>query len=1067
MFEVGKKNKVFSRYNTSIIVVFILIVFAALTVATYRYYAELAEYKKDEIESLSQQNQQLDSALSANVDALLSIQKFANYYLKYPSELPTKTPKLTQDENLFYVERRNYEVIEHKEYVRNNITGIGNVKTMSSAVKAEIAMANMLTPSFVTAKKANDAAVWYYYASRQQFVSIYPSINRNSWQFSPILINSDHASSIINNPRKHSVIWSAPYVDSSGVGLNSSLGLGVLNKGDVAGILYVDISLSKLQRHFERLMDASSGIVLLNENQDVLIHHLPNNESINTTQKWEDVAPAELSNRSVDELATMEVIGDWLVQKQTLPVNGWTVIKYQSYKEFCSPLLFHFVFGFLILFIGLFFFLVFVYWLTHRTFIKPTQRFISHIEYCAQGDPGKIKPTNDWLHWFQVVENIFGQNRSLLQRLTEHNTLLDTRVNEKTKALQEKIVQHKRDYALLRSVMNAIPEYILFNDTEGRIVGFNKAFGHFIQKDEREVLGRKSNEIMINELGESLTELSMSDNTQEGLQRVVKTNNHTYDVYCTNIYSDTGIEVGTIDIIRDVTVQYETQAVLEKTKNQAEFANNAKSQFLANMSHEIRTPINAIQGMITLLSRSSLSNNQRQHIDNAHGASKSLLYLVDQLLDLAKIESGEMTILKELTRIDSIVDKAIKLNIGLANSKKLIVEVDIAADVPPFVETDEMRLIQVLTNLLHNAVKFTHEGEIKLVIYVISRDENNVNVCIKISDTGIGIAKNKQANLFEAFKQADDSMTREYGGSGLGLSICQEIVHLLGGKIQLKSELNQGCEFTIELPFSVQHNSTDLEVKSKPLILCNYGIYIPQSVIDSVSWLGWSYQKVTDLSEVEAISKSTDVVLLISEGNLSDLLDTPLQPFIELICICQPRAYGMNAQEPDLLQQLTVPYILQEHPLYRQMLCYINKSIYRINQQKEETKPEEAENLAGTTVLLVEDNLVNQLVAKELLESMKADVVIVENGQLALDMLDKCDVDIVLMDIQMPVMDGLTATKRIREQEKFADLPIIAMTAHARKEDKESSIEAGMNQHMAKPVKYEVLLSSIQSLLNE
>lgn len=1066
MFEVGKKNKVFSRYNTSIVAVFILIVFAALSVATYRYYAELAEYKKVEIGSLNQQTQQLNNALSANVDALLSIQKFANYYLKYPEELPTKTPKLTQDGESFYVERRNYDVIEHKEYVRNNITGLGDVKKMNDKVKAEIAMANMLTPSFITAKKANNATVWYYYASLQEFVSIYPSINRNSWQFSPILINSDHASRVINNKSKNKVIWSAPYIVSSGIGLNTSLGLGVINKGKVVGILYVDISLSKLKKHFEPIIGEDSGVVLLNENKEVLIHHSSLNESINIKKKWLDIAPVELANIPISELNTMQVIGDWLVQKQTLSVNGWTVIKYQSYKGFCSTLLSYFVFGFLILFIGLFLFLVFVYLLTHRTFIEPTQRFISHIEYCAQGDPGKIKPNNDWLHWFQIVENIFGQNRSLLQRLTEHNRLLDTRVNEKTKALQDKIVQHKRDYALLRSVMNAIPEYILFNDMEGRIVGFNKAFGHFIQKDESEVHGHKSNEIMANELGETLTELSLSDNTQEGLKRVVKTNQNTYDVFCTNIYSETGVEVGTIDIIRDVTVQYETQAVLEKTKNQAEFANNAKSQFLANMSHEIRTPINAIQGMITLLSRSSLSNNQRQHIDNAHGASKSLLYLVDQLLDLAKIESGEMTIIKKLTRIDSIVDKAIKLNIGLANSKNLIIEVDIAADVPPFVETDEMRLIQVLTNLLHNAVKFTHEGKIKLVLYVESRDENNVNLCVKISDTGIGIAKDKQANLFEAFKQADDSMTREYGGSGLGLSICQEIVNLLGGKIYLESELGKGCEFTIELAFNAQHSLTDVTIQSTPLTLYNYGLYLPKSVVESMRWLGWEYKKISELQEINVLSKSSGVVLLISEGNLPELLETTLQQHIELLCICQPRAYGMNDQEPDFLDQLITPYILQEHPLYREMLCYINKSLYRIKKEKEKLIPEVSIDLEGVTVLIVEDNLVNQLVAKEQLKSMKADVVIAENGQIALDILEKSTFDIILMDIQMPVMDGLTAVKHIRAQEKYADLPIIAMTAHARKEDRESSIEAGMNLHMAKPVKYETLLSSIKELLD-
>ncbi len=1065
MFEVGKKNKVFSQYNTAIIVLFIFIVFSAMLFATYRFSVDLDQYKKIEIESLSQQVKQLDHALSANVDAITSIQKLADYHLKYPDELPTKTPHLIQDEESFYVERTNYNVIEHKQYVRNNITGIGDITKLDDEVKTEISMSNMLTPAFVAAKQANDAVIWYYYASLNQFVSIYPSINRNSWQYSSALINREPAQKIINQNNNKSVVWSAPYIDSSGEGLNTSLGLGVVNKDKVTGILYADISLSEIQKYFKPLEESTSHIVLMNNDQDILINASSNTTSYSLIEKWLNVTPNELSEIAIEKLGHIQIVNDLLVQKYVLPTNGWIVIKYQSYTDFYKPILSYIILSFLTFFIGLLLFMAFVYWLTYRTFIEPTRRFISHIEYSAEGDPGKIKPSNDWLHWFKVVENIFGQNRSLLQRLTEHNSLLDTRVNEKTKALQDKIVQHKRDYAHLRSVMNAIPEFILFNDTEGRIVGFNNAFGHFIQKEEKEVLGKKANEILFNELGQTLTDLTNSDNTENGIQRVIKTAKSTYDVFCTNIYSDTGKEAGTIDIIRDVSVQYEVQKVLEKTKNQAEFANKAKSQFLANMSHEIRTPINAMQGMITLLGRSSLTNNQRQHIDNAYGASKSLLYLVDQLLDLAKIESGEMTIVKGLTSVDSIVDKAIKLNIGLANYKKLNIEVDIASDIPPFVETDEMRLIQVLTNLLHNAVKFTHEGEIKLGIQLLNINANHVDVRFTIKDTGIGIAKHKQANLFEAFKQADDSMTREYGGSGLGLSICQEIVNLLDGKISLESELDRGCEFTVDLPFYLKQPISETKVESQPLVLCSYGLYLPESIIASMHWLGWEYKEISQLSDVALLPKSTDIVLLISEGSLSELLDSSLQQYIEMLCICQPQAYGMNVQELELLERLTVPYILQEHPLYRQMLCYINKSLYRSKQSKKEAIEIKNNDLEGVSVLVVEDNLVNQLVARELLVNMKAEVTIVENGQLAIDILEKQTFDVVLMDIQMPVMDGLTATKLIRENPKYIDLPIIAMTAHARTEDREKSLEAGMNLHMAKPVKYETLLTSIQDLL--
>lgn len=1070
MFQTGGKSKVFSQYNISIIIVFVLIIFSTCSIATYRYFSELAEYKKNAIKTLSIQTNKVDATLVSNANALISIQKFANYFLKYPDELLTKTPNLSQEGERYYIDHRGYDVIGHKDYVRNNITGIGDIQYLDDDHKAELAMSNMLTPAFVTAKQANKESVWFYYVSKKKFVSIYPSINRSSWQYSDALLEGEHTKKILQTAQNNKkVTWSKPYMDSAGTGLSTSLGLGVFNQSQMTGILYVDISLSKLQQRLEPIIQESMGILVLNQNNDVLIHHASQNEPLSDIRQWKNVVPSSLSllsNDKINNLTLYQEIDGWLVQKQTLSANGWKIIKYQQYDDFRTPLLSHFMIEFVMLFSGLFVFLVYVYWLTHRTFVKPTQRFISHIEYCAQGDPGKIKPTSDWLRWFQVVENIFGQNRSLLQRLTDQNLLLDTRVNEKTQELQEKVIQHKRDYALLRSVMNAIPEYIIFNDTKGNIVGFNDAFGQFINKSRQDVLGFKANEIILNDLGIELTRLSMSNNIKNGLQGVVQAENNTYDIFCTNIHSDSGIEVGTIDIIRDVTKQYAIQASLKKTKDQAEFANKAKSQFLANMSHEIRTPINAMQGMITLLGRSVLTNSQRQHIDNAYGASKSLLYLVDQLLDLAKIESGEMTITKERASLDSIINKAIKLNVGMIRNKNLNIIVDISPEVPLFVETDEMRLIQVLTNLLQNSVKFTQTGKISVFVDVITQNKTHAEVVFKIKDTGIGIAIEKQSYLFEAFKQADDSMTRRYGGSGLGLSICQQIVHLLDGDISLKSELSQGCEFTIELPFKLSPPNNNYTT-SQPLILCNYGVVLPRLVLEAITCYGWEYQQISQLNEVEKlVQQGNNVVVIIPEYEVQNVLKSNIQPYTELLCICQSSEQIINVQE-QVLEQLIVPYILQEQPIFRHMLNSISKSIYHLKKEKLCETEQESENLAGVVVLLVEDNLVNQLVAKELLLNMKAEVIIAENGQVALETLELHTIHIVLMDIQMPIMDGLTATKLIRQQVKFEHLPIIAMTAHAREEDRDNSLAAGMNLHMAKPVKYDTLLSRILALINK
>ncbi|WP_426369221.1 ATP-binding protein [Pseudocolwellia sp. HL-MZ7] len=1058
-----EKSKVFSQYNLLVVVVFLLIVFSAYFIATVRYFSDLTDLKKAEIEVLNQQVDTVNDVLSSNVNALQDIQKFANYFLKYPEELLTKTPVLSQEGDHYYIKHRHYDVLDHKDYVRNNITGIGDINSLSKAHKEELAMANMLTPAFVSTKQANKEAVWLYYVSKKRFVSIYPSINRNSWQYNDALLEGEHTRELLENELDDkSVIWSTPYSSTAGTGLNASIGISVFNRAEMVGIIFMDISLARLQQNLDEISQKNTGLLILDRNNNVLVHHTLNKDMVKNIGSWEQLAPAGLSSLTSDQINDLGVyqeIDGLLVQKKILSINGWKVIKYQSYNDFREPLLTHYIINFCVLFIGVFLFLVFVYLITHFTFVKPTKRFISHIEYCAQGDPGKIKPTSDWLRWYQVVENIFGQNRSLLQRLTDQNLLLDSLVNVKTKELQEKIVQHERDYALLTSVMNAIPEYIIFTNTEGDIVGFNNAFGDFIGKTRQDVLGYKANEIIHSELGTELTKLSTSPQVKDGLQRIIQTGDKTYDIYCSNIHSDTGIEVGTIDIIRDVTAQYTTQAALEKTRDQAEFANKAKSQFLANMSHEIRTPINAMQGMITLLGRSDLTNNQRLHIDNAYGASKSLLYLVDQLLDLAKIESGEMTIVKERTSIDSIIDKAINLNIGMINKKQLDIFVDISPAVPLFIETDEMRLIQVLTNLLQNSVKFTESGGIKITLDIIHQ---NV-LCFKVKDTGIGIALEKQSHLFEAFKQADESMTRRYGGSGLGLSICQQIVELLGGDISLESEIYQGCEFTVELPY-IESDETTQHLASRALTIYNFGISLPNNILESIKTLGWKYQNISTLEQLETVSKDESIVLLASQDSLQNIISTNTQEIVELLCIFQNKEQSINIEEP-ILEQLTVPYILQEQPLYRHMLLSISKTLSRIKKAALSEAIREKESLTGVRVLLVEDNLVNQLVARELLVSMKAEVIIAENGKVALDLLEKNTIDIVLMDIQMPVMDGLTATRLIREQDKFKDLPIIAMTAHAREEDRDNSLAAGMNLHMAKPVRYESLLTQILTLV--
>jgi PAS domain S-box-containing protein len=1094
VFDKSSKEQVFSRYNRSVLAVFIVITLIAMSIASYRYFIELESYQARELRTLTTRAKQLENTLILGLKSIAGIKKFANYHLSFPEELLATTPPLEQDGNEFYLKKNSRDSFAHRKNYRGSITGIGQVADFDELQRQELAMANALTPAFIIAKNSIKESNWFYYISLNQFVSLYPWIGRDSWRFSERNLNNDNINSIKTLlPGDDNFFWSPPYLDSAGKGLSASLGTAVYRNRSLAGAVLMDFSLSSLSDGLPDISKPNQALILLDEKNNVLIHKTADNQALSTKLTWQDIAPKQLASYSyqrINQLPDSHKEGTWLIQKYQLPINGWVLLKYQPYQEFTASIFNRFILMLVLFFLGLFAFMSIIYIVTRKTFMKPTKEFINHIEHCSHGDPGKVKPPADWSYWFKIVEDIFGQNRTLLQQMKDQNVILDTRVNEKTQALRLKSEQHQRDYALLRSVMDAIPDYIIFNDLDGNMMGYNKAFENFVQAGSLDLIGKSSNEVVSVELGQSLVAMSkasLTRSTEQGLAQVVETPANTYEVFSNQLYSQTAEIVGTINLVRDVTAQYSANVALEQAKNQAEYANQAKSQFLANMSHEIRTPINAIKGMLFLLARTRLTNEQQQHILNAEGASVSLLHLVDEVLDLAKIESGNMSVIKMPTSIDKIVDQAVKLNIGMISEKQLSLKINIAVDVPDIVLTDDLRLVQVLTNLLNNAMKFTHQGEISLTVEKVNTGNDAVGTTFNdspvlvrfiVADTGIGIAKEKQGHLFEAFRQADESMTREYGGSGLGLSICQQIINLLSGDISLKSDLGKGTSFTFVLPFNLVENKA-LSKKSA-LTLCSYSHVLSESLIDHLAGSQISHINITALSELDKYKNNENVALIIDEQSINEHPEKIYQSCLNnqiLLAISHPMAKGISSEIIERIEGLKLSYILLEKPLYRSFISKLFSVITARELAAETTIDEsiplqslsqEVDNLKGINVLLVEDNLVNQLVAKELLKTMQANVIIAGHGKEALEILtDKQhNIDVVLMDIQMPIMDGLTATRQIRQQKEFHRLPIIAMTAHAREEDKQRSLAAGMNKHMAKPISAELLLSSILEVLN-
>lgn len=684
--------------------------------------------------------------------------------------------------------------------------------------------------------------------------------------------------------------------------------------------------------------------------------------------------------------------------------------------------------------------------------------------------PLKVTPTG-----WQEINELALAHETMRRQIAEAATDLEARINARTLALQ------KFSRAIEQS-----PVSVMITDVEGNIEYVNPNFCQLTGYTDAEVIGQnprflKSGQTNVETYDELWQTLSTGHSWQgEFINKRRDGGLFNEKAIITPLRNLTGIITHYVAVKEDVTQMKKKEEELRQALQTADDATQAKSMFLANMSHEIRTPMNAIIGMSYLALKTELTPKQHDYVNKIHNASTSLLGIINEILDFSKIEAGKLELDSTSFVLDEVMGGVFNLTHTQANAKGLEFLYHIAPDIPQQLVGDPLRLAQIMTNLINNAVKFTSSGFITIDGQLVGRMGHKVELQFAVSDTGIGMSSDQVARLFQAFTQADGSTTRKYGGTGLGLAISKRLIEIMGGTILVDSTLGVGSTFTFTAWFELSDMNEEKrrivpEKLNKLRVLVVDDNQAAREIISEyLTTMKFRVDEAADgQSAIDAVVHATDdpYSLVLMDWQMPKMdgieaarrikndLDIPCIPAIVIVTSFDREEIYAQAQQYNLDGLLIKP-VTPSHLLDVAIRLFAPKTAETgtINPLQEKNH-----GLSGLRILLAEDNEINQQIATELLQSQGVQVTVVSDGREAVDKVlgaeNQPGFDMILMDLQMPTLDGFEATAAIRKH--FDKLPIIAMTAHAMADERENCLAAGMNDHVAKPIDPQALFLTI------